>query len=360
MKRRRSGAGSGRRTRRGAYRESTIGELILLSAAGMIFIVVIPIAAVALLGGGLDGFSGIFWNGEDEPNPSDRIETPETITVWQSEKKKTVEVDFEEYVSRVVASEMPGTFQEEALKAQSVAARTYAMSRLVNYEEKKPEAHPKAPVCDTTHCQVYKTEKTLIDIHAEGWEQEEWAKIQKACRATEGQLLYYEGELVMQPLFFSSSGGQTENSEDVFVSAVPYLISVESPYEEEATHREEEKRFAVKDFAEKLEDAYPQRELGDISQKTIKILDRTAGGRVSRMQVGDGEDGILKGTEVRTALGLSSALFTIRFEEDRVIFTSSGSGHGVGLSQYGADGMAREGYDYKEILRHYYSGTQVG
>lgn len=323
--------------------------------AGLCFILLVPLAAV-MIGGKMP---------IEETEPPEqaefpgKISTPDTISVWLDEKEKVVKVDFEEYVCRVVASEMPASFEEEALKAQAVAARTYAMAKITKYEGHRPETHPKAPVCDTTHCQVYKTEKELIKNHAEGWEETGWKKIQKACRDTEGQLLYYNGELVMQPLFFSSSGGQTENSEDVFSGAVPYLVSVSSPYEEEATHQDEEKRFELSDFAEKLRQTYPDRHLGNIRQASIKVISRTAGGRVSSMQVGDGAEGVLKGTEVRTALGLSSTLFTIRFEDGDIVFTSSGSGHGVGMSQYGADGMAKEGYDYKAILQHYYSGTDV-
>lgn len=330
-------------------------------AGGFLFMLAVPALCVFLFSdSGLHGRSGLPENPEVQ-DFSGKISVPGTIEVWLDEKEKVVKVDFEEYVCRVVASEMPAKFDEEALKAQSVAARTYAMAKILKYDEKKPENHPKAPVCSTTHCQVYKTEKKLITDHEEGWEDEGWEKIQKACHATEGQLLYYDGKLVMQPLFFSSSGGQTENSEDVFVSAYPYLVSVASPYEEKATHRDEEMVLEIKDFAEKLKDAYPQRELGKISRDTVKILSRTAGGRVERMQVGSGEDGVMKGTEVRTALGLSSALFSISFRDDsKIVFTSSGSGHGVGMSQYGADGMAKEGYDYVEILEHYYSGSKVG
>jgi len=337
-------------------RKQVLKELMQTLIAGGLFLVLVP-AAVVFFSGRVPA--------EPLPSPeagplSGKIRTPDTITVWLEEKGKTVKVDFEEYVCRVAASEMPSTFETEALKAQSVAARTYAMAKVLNYEDSKPQAHPKAPVCDTTHCQVYKTEKELISCHEEGWETSGWVKIQQACRDTEGQLLYYNGELVMQPLFFSSSGGQTENSEDVFSGEYPYLVSVSSPYEEEATHQDEEKRFRIEDFAEKLRQAYPDRQLGTISQANIKVLSRTAGGRAAQMQVGDGPDGVLKGTEVRTALGLSSALFTIRFESGDIVFTSSGSGHGVGMSQYGADGMAKEGYDYKAILQHYYSGTEIG
>lgn len=339
----------------------TIRLILFVLAGGFIFLLAVPAFCVFFFSS-----EGFFFSVDGDGKAKDaqligKISTPGSIDVWLDEKEKVVKVDFEEYVCRVAASEMPATFEEEALKAQSVAARTYAMAKILKYEEKHPEAHPEAPVCSTTHCQVYKTEKQLIKDHEEEWEHTGWKKIQEACHATEGQLLYYNGKLVMQPLFFSSSGGQTENSEDVFVSAYPYLVSVASPYEEEATHREEETVFELGDFEAKLKTAYPNQKLGRISRETIKILDRTAGGRVSTMQVGNGEEGVLKGTEVRMALGLSSALFSISFRNDsEIVFTSSGSGHGVGLSQYGANGMAKEGYDYVEILEHYYSGCQVG
>lgn len=323
----------------------------------LIFFIGVPFAAVAMNGvlgdgtgfKGLDSLKGVRF--------ANKIETPEIIEVKRCDSGKKVKVDFEEYVACVVASEMPATFETEALKAQSVAARTFAMSKI----------ETKSPICDSTHCQVYKTEKELIDCHPDGWEDEGWQKVKKACRATAGELLYYDGELVLHPLFFSSSGGQTENSEDVFVSAVPYLISVSSPYEEKATHRDEEKSFTVKEFASKVRKAFPEKDFGTISADRIKILSRTAGGRVEKIKVGDAT---LKGTEVRSALGLSSALFTISFKEGtgwngsspsntKIIFVSNGSGHGVGMSQYGADGMAREGADYKEILKHYYSGIEI-
>lgn len=178
--------------------------------------------------------------------------------------------------------------------------------------------------------------------------------------------MYYDGELVMQPLFFSSSGGWTENSEDVFVSAVPYLVSVSSPYEEGASHQNEEKSFTLEAFRKKIREAYPDKDFGSIDRENIRILSRTAGGRVSEMQIGDVK---LKGTEVRNALGLSSALFSLSFSEEggsgtssketKIVFTSNGSGHGVGMSQYGANGMAKQGADYRKILTYYYSGTQV-
>lgn len=285
-----------------------------------------------------------------------KIETPDKIKVWNAEKEKVEKVDFEEYVQNVVASEMPSNFEIEALKAQSVAARTYAMAKILKFEETEPEAHPKAPICNTTHCQVYKSERELVDVHGEAWEKDGYKKVKNACKETEGELLYYQGQLVMQPLFFSSSGGQTENSEDVFSGEFPYLISVSSPYEEGATHSNEEKAFSFEDIEESLNSKYTDRNTGRLGSDNIKILSRSAGGRVDKIQVGQST---YRGTEVRNALGLSSALFSVGLSSDGVVFTSSGSGHGVGMSQYGANGMAKEGSNYKDILTHYYTGTDV-
>ena len=361
-----------------AAMQGAIKGIAAMAAGLTVFLLLVPLLVVwssGALGSGLhdtDGDSGGQNTGirasEDSGeqgsaqaarvSAADKVKTPRKIKVWREDLGKVVKVDFEEYVACVTASEMPNTFAAEALKAQSVAVRTFAMSKIQKYETKKPEKHPDAPICDTTHCQVYKTEKELIACHPDGWGDSEngWPKVQAACESTKGQMLYYDEQLVMQPLFFSSSGGQTENSEDVFVSAVPYLISVSSPYEEKATHRNEKKTFTLAEMKKEMQKAFPAKDFGTLTQAKIKILSRTSGGRVERMQVGDA---VLKGTQVRSALGLSSALFSISFSGQSVVFTSSGSGHGVGMSQYGADGMAKEGYSYREILQHYYTGTAV-
>ena len=183
-----------------------------------------------------------------------------------------------------------------------------------------------------------------------------WKKICRAVNGTEGQLLYYRGQLVEQALFHSSSGGKTENSEDVFASAVPYLVSVDSPYEKDATHQNESHSFTTDQLASALMSAYPDVSFGAIAPSSIKILDRSSGDRVKEIQIGNAT---LTGRQIREALDLPSANFTVNISGDTVTFTSNGSGHGVGMSQYGADGMAEKGYDYKEILSHYYSGTEV-
>lgn len=282
---------------------------------------------------------------------------PDTIKVYRTSLKKTVNVDFEEYVKGVVSGEMPSDFHMEALKAQSVAARTYSLAKMKKAAKNgNPQAHPNAPLCDSTHCQVYKSKNELKTLKGKEWINSGWKKISKAVDSTKNQLLYYNGELVAQALFHSSSGGKTENCQDVFTSAVPYLISVDSPYEKEATHQNEKNSFSLNEFSRKMKNKYTSVKFGSIDASNIKILSRSSGGRVEKMQIGTG---IIEGRSVREALNLPSANFKIDISKGNITFTSNGSGHGVGMSQYGADGMAKEGYDYKKILSHYYSGTEV-
>lgn len=292
-----------------------------------------------------------------ETAPFETVQLPDKVTVYKTDEGKTETVDFEDYIKGVVSCEMPSSFHKEALKAQAVAARTYSAARIIKAESAgNPEAHPSAPLCDTTHCQVYKNESELRDIKGREWMNTGREKICNAVDDTEGELLYYNGKLVQQALFHSSSGGMTENSEDVFAAAVPYLVSVESPYEDEATHRNEKTAFSISRFSDAVKKHYPSEAFGSISADNIKILSRSKGDHVKKMQVGSAT---LTGRQIREALGLSSSDFTIEIDGDTITFTSNGSGHGVGMSQYGADGMAKEGYDYKKILSHYYSGTEV-
>ncbi len=285
------------------------------------------------------------------------IKTPNKITVYRNDSGTTESIKYEDYIKGVVSCEMPSSFHEEALKAQAVAARTYSTAKVINSTASgNPREHPQAPLCDSTHCQVFKTEKELRKIKGEDWMKDGYRKICDAVDDTKGEMLYYNGELVQQALFHSSSGGMTENSEAVFSAAVPYLVSVESPYEDEATHQDEKTDFTIDEFASKIRSANPNTYFGQITSDNIKIISRSNSDRVEKMQIGSTS---LTGRQVREALGLSSANFKISVTDDTITFTSNGSGHGVGMSQYGADGMAKEGYDYKKILSHYYSGTEV-
>lgn len=298
-------------------------------------------------------------NTNDKPDNTshEKVAVPKAIEVYRTGSGDVEELSFEKYIKGVVSCEMPSSFHSEALKAQSVAARTYSTAKVINAESLgNPSAHPQAPLCDSTHCQVFKTEQELRNIKGQEWMKNDYKKICNAVDDTKGELLYYKGQLVEQALFHSSSGGATENCEDVFTAAVPYLVSVESPYENDATHQNDKTSFSIIDFASKVNSAYPGINFGDITSENIIILKRSNGNRVEKMQIGEAT---LTGRQIREALGLSSANFKIETNEDSITFTSKGSGHGVGMSQYGANGMAKEGYDYKKILSHYYSGTEI-
>lgn len=261
------------------------------------------------------------------------IEIPETVTIYRTATDTYDTVDFEEYVAGVVAAEMPKTFHEEALKAQAVASRTYALGRILAGRK----------LCDSVHCQAYR------DYNIP-------RKVRNAVKATCGQILTYDDELAASALYFSSSGGPTENSEDVFQTAYPYLTSVSSDYEPDATHRNEKTTMKISDFSTAVKNAFPELNFGKITKKNIKIRSHTRGGRVAVIKVG-GQT--LSGTDIRKALSLSSARFTVSFDKGKIIITSNGCGHGVGMSQYGANGLAEKGKSYEKILSHYYRGTKV-
>ncbi|MBQ2271181.1 MAG: stage II sporulation protein D [Firmicutes bacterium] len=284
---------------------------------------------------------GIWTLGE---KPSGSIEADKvSVMVWRTVSKTVDTIPLEEYVSGVVASEMPSNFDFEALKAQAVAARTYGLAKMEKSKSGNPQAHPKAPLCDGTHCQAYRSDK-ISD------------KVREAVLETKGQVMYYQGEMIDQPLFHSASGERTENSEDVFSAAVPYLRSVESGKYENGAYAAETYAIGLDALVKKVRTV-----AGGASAEPVAVVSRSEGGRVEQFQVGGAT---VTGRQIRELLGLRSANFTVQMITDssggrQVLFTTSGNGHGVGMSQYGADGMGKAGFDYKEILQHYYSGVEV-
>ena len=284
---------------------------------------------------------GIWTLGE---KPSGSIEADKvSVMVWRTVSKTVDTIPLEEYVSGVVASEMPSNFDFEALKAQAVAARTYGLAKMEKSKSGNPQAHPKAPLCDGTHCQAYRSDK-ISD------------KVKEAVLETKGQVMYYQGEMIDQPLFHSASGERTENSEDVFSAAVPYLRSVESGKYENGAYAAETYAIGLDALVKKVRTV-----AGGASAEPVAVVSRSEGGRVEQFQVGGAT---VTGRQIRELLGLRSANFTVQMITDssggrQVLFTTSGNGHGVGMSQYGADGMGKEGFDYREILQHYYSGVEV-
>ncbi|KXZ39041.1 stage II sporulation protein D [Alkalithermobacter thermoalcaliphilus JW-YL-7 = DSM 7308] len=278
-----------------------------------------------------------------------------TINVYNHRTNKIEKMNIEEYLYNVVASEMPATFHEEALKAQAIAARTYVFYKMENGGENN-DKHPGAVVCtDHTHCQEYLSLDQLKNAHGKEWVNDMWPKVKKAVQDTKGMILKYEGKVV-EPLYHSTSGGKTENSEEVFAAKVPYLRSVESPHEEGSPRLIAVVKMTEKEFKSKLKSIYNNMKFSNDLSKDINILSRTTGGSVKEVVIGSVK---LRGRDVRSALNLNSADFEISVKDGYVSIQTRGYGHGVGMSQWGANGMANQGYKYDEILKHYFKGVDI-
>ncbi|MGN8646391.1 stage II sporulation protein D [Gracilibacillus sp. HCP3S3_G5_1] len=273
------------------------------------------------------------------------LESPFDVEVLRTETNEVEEIPLEEYVTHVVASEMPADFELEALKAQALAARTYIVRFLI---QEQPEDLPGgADVKDTIDHQVYKNKDELRQVWGSDyhWKMD---KITQAVAETQGEIITYSDQPIT-PAFFSTSNGYTENSEDYWESELPYLRTVESPWDEEISPRFfDQQVFTKADLEENLEITLTQ--LEDFQ------LTRTESKRVATAQIGDET---LTGREIREKLNLPSNDFTVTKKNDHYVFTTKGYGHGVGMSQYGANGMAQEGKDYQDIIEHYYQGAQV-
>lgn len=271
------------------------------------------------------------------------------VTVSQSEPGMEIPVrtgdtvmqqELEEYLVGVVLAEMPASFEEEALKAQAVVARTYTMRANVTGGK-----HGDGSICtDYACCQAY------IDpeqYRSQGGTRESIDKVASAVLATKGQVIIYGGDLI-EATYFSCSGGSTEDALAVWGNDYPYLQAVDSPGEEHAAHYTDTVTFTAQQFQTALGTV-----LSGEPEDWFGAVTYTEGGGVDTMQIGGKS---YKGTQLRQLLSLRSTAFTVSVGEN-ILITTKGYGHRVGMSQYGADAMALAGKDYKEILAHYYQGT---
>ncbi|MFC7062237.1 stage II sporulation protein D [Halobacillus seohaensis] len=269
--------------------------------------------------------------------------SPFSINVMRTTSEKIENVPLEDYVARVVASEMPANFEIEALKAQALAARTYITQQLT---EGTPYSE-QADVSDTTQHQVYKNDDELREQWKDHYNQN-IGRINQAVKETAGEIITYEEEPITAA-FFSTSNGYTENSEDYWENEIPYLKSVESPWDEDSPKFFDQKIVTLSSLEAALNVNI------EPGLKNFNLA-KTPGGRVAELSVGDKK---FTGREIREKLELQSSDFTIEQKEQHIIFTTRGYGHGVGMSQYGANGMAENGKTYKEIIQHYYQNTEI-
>ena len=277
----------------------------------------------------------------------------EIIRVYITETGEIEEVNLEDYICGVVSNEMPANFEKEALKAQAVTARTYLASKKLN----RCTLHEGIDICDSTHCQVYTSKEKRLEKWGADYANEYWNKIKEAVDETSGQVLSYEGELVLYPQFFSTSSGQTENSEDVYLGEIPYLRSVASTGEESAPKYTSDKTLKISDFVYLLNSNFTNL---NVTVENIKnnfnIKSSSAAGGVIKLNINNVE---IRGVDFRKALSLNSTNFTYEFNGVYITFHCKGYGHGVGMSQWGANAMAKNGSNYEEILKHYYSGVEI-
>lgn len=270
--------------------------------------------------------------------PEQETEPSATIPISLKDDQGIQNLGLEEYLVGVVLAEMPASFGEEALKAQSVVARTYAVRAM----EGKGK-HDDGDVCgNSSCCQGYVAPADY------GGGEEAMDKVRRAVASTAGQVLTYEGNLI-EATYFSCSGGTTEDAVAVWGTDVPYLQSVKSLGEENATYYTDSVEFSASEFAQRLG-------INLTGNAWVENVSYTDGGGVDTMVIGGLS---FKGTELRKLLGLRSTAFTITATDDTVIIDTRGYGHRVGMSQYGADAMASLGSTYGEILAHYYQGTEL-
>lgn len=276
------------------------------------------------------------------------------VPVYLSREKRIDQVPIEAYVRGVIAAEMPVEFELEALKAQALAARTYIIRRLQEQDTSQVPA-PGAIVTDTVAHQAFLTEEQLKGKWSGPSAAANWEKLNQAVLETEGRVILYGGKPI-NAVFFSTSNGYTENSEDYWGEKIPYLRSVPSPWDAGLSPRYKETvSMPYKNFLKQL--GLSGTVTAGATLSGSKVTSTTAGHRIGKISIGGKT---FTGREVRERLGLASSQFEWRLAKGEVEITTYGYGHGVGMSQWGANGMAKEGKSAEEIVRYYYSGVTVG
>lgn len=315
---------------------STLGKAAVLSLAAVLLI---PSAA------------SVQPRAEQEPMvvlvQQPEVQDARMITVLRD--GEAVQMELDTYLTRVVLSELPASFEPEAMQAQAVAARTFACRQQLRGK------HPDADVCtESACCQACLSEEQLRARLGDGFEAA-WDKASAAVQATEDEVLTYDGALI-EATYFSCSGGTTEAAAAVWGSDVPYLQSVSSPGEQDAARYQSTETLSPQAFAAAIRTLDEGLRLSDDPADWVQGITRTDGGGVDTACIGGRT---FTGTQLRRAFGLNSTKFTLQYQNGAFAFNVLGYGHRVGMSQYGAEAIARLGFDYRAILRYYYRGAEL-
>ncbi|WP_067841055.1 stage II sporulation protein D [Amphibacillus sediminis] len=319
---------------------NVIKPILLIIITMTVFILGLPSMIVLLSSKGMEEESSPTTYQMTEPDLES--ESVLTVDVQRTATDNVETVPIEQYVVSVVAAEMPAEFEMEALKAQALAARTYIVQYML-----ATGASENQTITDTVQHQVYRNKDELKELWGKDytWKIE---KITEAVAATSSEILTYEN-VPITPAFFSTSNGKTENAEDYWENNQPYLVSVDSPWDLDSPKFLDQKSIPISE----VEQLLGIRLDTPISEPRITY---TSSDRVQTIELA-GQ--VFTGREIREKLELRSTDFTIEQKDDHLIFTTKGFGHGVGMSQYGANGMALEGKDYQEIVEHYYQGAEI-
>ena len=275
-----------------------------------------------------------------------------TIKLLHKDTEQVEEVKLDDYIACVVSAEMPVSYDIEALKAQAIVARTYTIYKITTSKK-----HNNADICDkSTCCQAWISKENRLKKWEEAQAKDNWNKIILAVNDTIGKIITYEGKPI-NAFFHANSGGKTQIPFYVWGgTGYPYLQVVETAGEENYKQYNSEAKFTKEEFIEKVKKEHKDFKINYEEKDCIEIKERDTSNRVITVKIGNLN---LSGVETRTLLGLRSANFTVEILENEILFKVVGYGHGVGMSQTGADSLAKQGKNYEEIIKHFYTGVEI-
>lgn len=275
------------------------------------------------------------------------------INLYHTKTSQNEEIPIDQYLYGVVSAEMPASYEMEALKAQAIVARTYTIYQVIHSVGK----HPGSDICDdSTCCQAWISKEDRLAKWEESVRSSNWDKIVEAVDSTQGKIITYEGKPI-DAFFHSNSGGVTETAINVWGGTnFPYLQSVETAGEDGYSQYHSEVELSREELVGKLKEKHPEVQINFEEGNCIEIKEYTESKRVKTIRFGNIE---IAGTEARSLLGLKSTNFSFEMNGDKIKFVVKGYGHGVGMSQTGADSMAKSGSNCEEIVKHFYCGVEI-
>jgi len=309
-------------------------------------ILLIPIAGVEIFGDKSQNITN---------ETTEKADETDYFLVYDSNEKEVIKVSELDYVCGAVAAEMPVLFEDEALKAQAVAAYTYACrEREINRKNPDPEKENADISANPAENQGFLTVEDMKKRWGENFEKY-YSKLKNAVEPVLGEKILYEDELILA-VYHATSSGKTESCSTVWGSDLPYLKAVDSSGDTQVENYLSTASFTPKELKEKITALWPETIFSDNPESWIKDITKTDSQTVKSCVIGSAR---LTGASVRHCLGLRSAAFDVEYKDGSFVFTVKGHGHGVGMSQNGANQMAKNGSNYKEILCHYYQGVTI-